>query len=238
MRKFPLGSDMFEASFLGSMYMSTILQSFANPGVTLCTSEYRKCEVFFAHFGRVNHKVQQHVVLVQISELKQQAKRAIDTNSSLEPIIGKARILHSEMQNILSGLRDELRVVEELGKDVLSSTVHAGHQRLLGVAIASFVLLLCVQQALSPGNTTLKSVAAGACEEVLELCNNARIYRPSGAVWTVHSLICVWCGAQDAHLRQRVYDALFDYQRDAMGPRAVVHTHQLKALERRLYMLD
>ena len=74
--------------------------------------------------------------------------------------------------------------------------IHTMSQRALGVALATKAILICVQRTLMPQISCPDEGAVDLSKQVLEVVEEARICHPLGAVWTVHTLICMWCAVK------------------------------------------
>ena len=182
-------------------------------------------------------------LMIQISEIMQNGRHVIASGACLDSLATEANELQATMADLLAAMHDRLRTLEaQSPEDSFDIKSHAAYraiyQRNYGVALASSAILQCAQRSFSPKSPERHVTTANICHEVLKVTDEARIYRPLGAVWTVHTLICTWCATQDASLRTMVGDALLDYQMDAMGPQAELQMDQLRLLERRLCLLE
>ncbi|KAL9116187.1 MAG: hypothetical protein Q9227_000558 [Pyrenula ochraceoflavens] len=240
MRKFTGGQDSFERSISGSLHGTLLLQSFANPSVQLTAQEYQNLEDTFLRIAGSTPDIRPWQLMAQISQMMAQARQAISSGSPLTAIAIKAKEYERSMQAILVDMHERLRAFEAQysSEPYLDTRTHASYQRAYGVALATHAILLCARRTLSPKDLTVESAAAELCHEALRVAHDAHAYRPLGAVWTVHTLICTWCATQDASLRTNVEDALLEYQRDAMGPKAELQMDRLRLLERRLGLLE
>ena len=239
MRDFGPLKNHFDLNLCGPANATVLLQSFANPAFRLETWEYRQLETAFDDAAPASQDVRPWKVMVQISELMQQARTAIASGSDLTALAVEADWLQTLMQSIVDSVHDRLRAWEEsMSKQVLDVKKHASFQRQYGVSLATMAMLLCVRRTLSPEDLTVEDTASHVCQEVLDISHDAQAYRPLGAVWTVHALICVWCATHDMTLRAKVIDAMMDYQRDATGPKAELRLDSLRLLERRLSLVE
>ena len=168
-----------------------------------------------------------------------QGRRAIAAGSSLHALAMMAKGLEEHMRDILTDMRERLQCFQTRSHETpLDDRMYALYQRVYEVALGTQASLLCAERTLSPQDATVDSAAADLCGEALRITNDARLYRPVGAVRTVHTLICTWCATQDLALRAKNEDALMDYQGDAMGPNARLQMDALRLLERRLNLLE
>ena len=239
MRKFTSGQNSFERDLFGALNGTLLLQSFANPRVRLTAQEYQSLEEFLLQAPRSARDVRALTFMVRISHLMAQARQAIASGSSLLALAIRAKEHEEHMQDVLTDMQEQLRGFKARSSNSpLDARGYARYQRVYGVALAAQASLLCAERTLSPQDATLDSTAANLCDEALRITHDARLYRPLGAVWTVHTLICTWCAIQDVALRAKVEDALLDYQRDAMGPKAKLQMDALRLLERRLSLLE
>ena len=182
-------------------------------------------------------------LMTHVSELMEHGRNSIASNACLNPLATEAKELEKTMADLLAAMHDELRTLEtQSTNSPLDVKLHAAYraiyQRNYGVALASSAILQCAQRSLSPKRSERHAISANICQEVLQVTDEARVYRPLGAVWTVHALICTWCATEDTSLRTKVESALLDYQKDAMGPKAELQMDQLRLLERRLCLLE
>jgi hypothetical protein len=219
------------------------LQSFANPDVRLSSLEYQTLGKVFSDAGSSTTDIRHWQLMIQISELMEHGRNSIASGACLNALATEAKELERTMADLLAAMHDRLRTLEtQPSNSPLHVKLHAAYraifQRNYGVALASSAILQCAQRSLSPKSSERHVISANICQEVLQVTDEARMYRPLGAVWTVHALICTWCATQDASLRTRVEDALLDYQKDAMGPKAELQMDQLRLLERRLCLLE
>lgn len=258
MRNFTSGRNHFENSLLGPLYGTLLLNSFANPATRLTTEEYQKLNDFFTDAAATTADVRQLSIMIQISELMARGRRAFASasGSCLQALAVEADELQTSMQVLLVSMRERLRTLEVHKCTVngnVNVRIYASFQRVYGVALSASAILLCAQRTLqgsSPHDydyepdlrsTTLPNldaIAAELCHAVLQVTHDSQAFRPLGAVWTVHVLICAWCAVKDITLRTMVGNALLDYQRDAKGPNADLRLDQLKLLERRLSLLE
>lgn len=239
MRQFTSGRDPFETHLFASLNATLLCQSIANPSIHLTTQEYRKLEKAFLGAAVAAQNIQPWLLMVRISELMAHGRRAITSGLCLDALATAAEEVDASMQLVLSGVRERLRALEvQACGDSFDIRTHASYQRLYGVSLAAYAILLCAWRTLSPGHATLDIAVSGLCYEVLQLTQSAQAYRPLGAVWTVHTIICTWCATQDIDLKAKVENAFLDYQRDAMGHKAKIPINRLRLLERRLSLLE
>lgn len=221
------------------MYGMLLFQSFANPRVRLSEQEYQSIEDFLVQASGSARDVRALILTVRISQMMAHARQAIASGSSLLPLAIMAKGFEEQMQDTLTDIQERVRGFKARSSETpLHGRLYAQYLRVYGVALGTQASLLCTERTLSPQDATLDSTAADLCSEALRITDDARLYRPVGAVWTVHTLICTWCATQDLALRAQIEDALLDYQRDAMGPNARVQMDALRLLERRLSLLE
>lgn len=234
MRQFTPGKNLFEIYLFGTLNGTLLHQSFANPNVHLTTWEYRQLEVAFGSAYTADIRPWQ--LMVRMSEVMEDGRKAIASRSSLEAISARAREIENSMQHILWTVREKVKAIE--CQDHFDVRTHARWQRVYGVTLAAHAILLCAQRTISPHHPTLRADAASLCHDVLQIVQEAGVYRPLGAVWTVHTLICTWCATEDIFLKEQIQSALLDYQRDAMGPKGKINMDSLRLLERRLSLQE
>ena len=237
MRGFPSGRDHFENDLFGSLSATLILQSFTNPEVTLCSNEYVSLEEAFFRAAKAlgNRDVRLWRLMAQISRLMAQSRDMRASELTLHVVAVEAEKLKHSVDVILAEMRCSYELLA-IGSDgsSLGTAAHAVRQRALGIAMATKAILICAFSALLPKNSGLEAEATDLSQKALDIVEDARIYRPLGAVWTVHTLICMWCAVQDASQKAKIEVALLDYQRDAIGPSFRLRLEQLIFLRQRL----
>lgn len=237
--KFPSSNNLFEMALFAPLYATLLLQSFANPIIRLSKWEYQKLGEAINNVAVSTVDIRHWRMMVRISELMARGRDAIKRGSSSNVLRREAEELQNSFEPILALMRARVRTYESSTPDEsFDRRLHATYQRTHGVALANSAILQTAQRTLCPDKRNRCFLTVTLCQEVLQLTDEARVYRPLGAVWTVHALICTWCAIQVTGLRSQVEVALLDYQRDAMGPRGCVRLDQLKLLERRLSLLE
>lgn len=231
MRGFPSGQNYFENSIFATLYMTLILQSLANPEVELSSREYDSVEQGYTMaFQALGSDETAHLLLLShISRLRMQIRNS-QTSKLLQTRVTEAEKLKMRADAILAEMRSEY----ETSFSSCGTAVHAVPQRALGVAMGTKALLMCVIRALPSQSSDLEKDVAALSEEVLSIVEDARVYRPLGAVWTVHTLLCMWCAVEEVTQRAKIEAALLDYQMDANGPSFQLQMDQLVLLRKRL----
>lgn len=238
MLDFPSGDTLFEMCLFGPLNATLLLQSFANPAVRLSAREYRRLGEALNSAAMSTVDVRHWQMMVRISELMARGRDAMRcgcSGSSLDVLGYEARELEKSFEPVLASMRARLRDLEaSTPNESFDRRLHATYQRTYGVALATSAILQTAQRTLCSDKGVRYSLTAALCHEVLQVTDEASVYRPLGAVWTVHTLICTWCAVQGTGLRSKVEAALLDYQKDAMGQKAGLRIDQLELLERRL----
>lgn len=174
-------------------------------------------------------------LLIRISKLMAMGRKLSASGQTYDTLVAEAQELRHSMDIILAEMQSSYeKPTSRLSELRPGMILHAVRQRGLGVAMASKAILLCACRTLLTDQSYLDADAAQLCKQVLDLIEYTKIYRPLGAIWTVHTMICLWCAVHEVSLRAKVEAALLDYQRDAMGPSFQLQLDQLNLLEQRL----
>ena len=238
MRGFPRGYNRFENDLFGVLSGTLILQSLANPEIKLTSQEYFRLEEALAgaseSVGALTSD-QHWRYISRISRLMSEYRDAVATGLPLDAIMIEADQLQQSMDTLLGHLRSDLETTDtESHTPIMARILYALRQRILGSAMATQAILLCVRRTLFPQKSTLDTEGMNLCREALILTDAARSTRPVGAIWTVHLLTCTWCAVRDVDLRAKIEEAIIDYQRDAMSPTFQIQRDKLRLLEQRL----
>ncbi len=239
MRRFPSGNNQFENYLFLALTTTLVLQSLANPEITLSLEEYGLLEEAYikAAKGIGSPDIRPGLLLARISKLMSQSRYPSASNLPPHPAAIAAEAKHV-MDAVDVVIAETWSAYEESTTGSDSSTfgpiIHASWQRTLGVTIANKAILLCACRTLLPDHLSLESEATALTQNALVVIEDARIYRPLGAVWTVHTLICLWCAVCDAAQKAKVEAALLDYQREVFGPSFELQLDQLRYLQQRL----
>ena len=241
MRQFPSGKDPFENELFAALCNTLILQSFANREIALSSHEYDQLDNALQGVAKVLgvSEIRSWQYMIRLSRLMSEGRDARDSSMPLDTTMIKAERLKQSMDTLVGDLRFQLEsTYAEYQNPSVARIIYAVRHRAFGVAVAAQAILLCVRRTLSPDDLVLDLEAMDLCDQALTIANEARIHRPHGAVWTVHTLICTWCAVRDTDLRAKIEGELVDYHRDATGPTFQLQLDQLKLLQRRLSLCE
>lgn len=236
-RGFPSGINRFENYLFRVLTSTLLLQSFANPDVSLCADEYDLMDEAFVNAakGLGNPDIRHWRLMGRISRLMARSRDISASGLTDHTVAVEAQNLCHSMDAILAEMRSSHQTPTNQSDTAPPGTIiHAIRQRGFGVALATKAILLCACRTLLLDQSALQADIAHLCQEALGIIEDARIYRPLGAVWTVHTLICLWCVVRDASLKAKVELALLDYQRDALCSTFQLPLDQLTLLQQRL----
>ena len=119
-----------------------------------------------------------------------------------------------------------------------SVRVHAHWQRMLGLGLAIVLVFNCLLRALDPTDVEADNDARAYCDKVVQLSDEAAVYRPLGSGYFSMCLIAAWAASDDLETRMLLRKKLLDFRSD-FSPGVPVGTLDLELdyIYQRLFLL-
>ena len=151
--------------------------------------------------------------LAHVPDLMRRGRIALITNSSTQGLIYEAR----HQYNMVKASVDKLREAYETSKAPSSpqaTRLHAHHQRMFGLGLAIVLIFHSLLQGLGDNSLGLCFDSQRCCEDVLDLAEHARPFRPLGSSYVLLCLTTAWVATTDDVLRESIVALYEDYQDD------------------------
>ncbi|KAI4169565.1 MAG: hypothetical protein LQ343_005585 [Gyalolechia ehrenbergii] len=130
----------------------------------------------------------------------------------------ETRSLLDECKPIITHLRERLQKYDPNTISAgLRNHLHAHYLRSLGLALGTGIILNCVLSGLEGTRDCIHEESSAWSEEIVQLSESAKKYRPLGAIAMVICLRFAWMGAADTDAKERVERLLFDYELACIG---------------------
>ena len=177
-------------------------------------------------------------------DLMQRGRTALREQIDLQMLISETRQQYMVLKVALKDLNDRLNTVQGLsfGSDPHAATLftrtHSHYQRSYGLCLVICILFNRILKALDANHTGLDEESMRLCEDVLELSQQAAMYRPLGASYIALYLFAAWCGSTDEATRARVEKSLIDYRTDFPAALGEGYKVELEHTSQRLSLLD
>lgn len=174
--------------------------------------------------------------LAHVPELMRRGRIALSTNSSTQGLIYEARHQYNKVKASV----DKLREAYETSKAPSSpqaTRLHAHHQRMFGLGLAIILIFHSLLQALGDNSFDLCFDSQRCCEDVLDLAEHARPFRPLGSSYVLLCLTTAWVATTDEVVRELLLQTYEDYQEDFPHPSNKNLSRCLDSTRDRLHLL-
>ena len=99
-------------------------------------------------------------------------------------------------------------------RDFIKNVLVAHYDRTYGIGLTVALFFHCMLSGLNAHDETTLFDADDYAQEALDLAERAVVYRPLGAGYMIFSLQAAWIATPDPELRNRLLNALVDFQND------------------------
>lgn len=232
-RGFPIGRDAFETTLFAIVRDSVAFRAISDSGIRFSDKEWKAFENSFQGDYPTTRLMR---CAVQVGQMMAHA-RTVGIGSYEERVVYVwATELQHKLDLITLDLQYEVYNKIVSGSDPSAAAkVHAQNQRNYNQALAISAQLICMRQAFSPANDDLEGEVDMLCSRMLQLAEDARIYRPLGANWIVIALMAVWCATNGTPLQATIEKVLDGWQEGTIGNRpAAMPREVLQDLYKRL----
>lgn len=130
----------------------------------------------------------------------------------------ETRSLLDRCTSIITVLRERLEKYDpELMPAILRNNLHAHYLRSLGLAFGTGIILNCIIGGLEGTSDCVPEESSTWSEEIVQLSEKAKKYRPLGAMAMILCLRFACLGAAEAAAQERVKALLYDYELACIG---------------------
>lgn len=224
------GQDDFESKILLSMRGAVLAEALCNSRICFTPDEWRRL-VENKYDGITSEGLIMRS-LAKLPDIILRGRSALKEQIDLEAMVTEVNHHYLILTEMLSELHNLYRSIQELIADANSPAVisptasnsmptlsirkaHAYHQRVYGFCLGFCMVFNCILKALEPNNTDLKIQSMSFTEDVLELADQAAVYRPLGANYITLCLIAAYCCTREEKATQAVVEGVvIDYAMD------------------------
>ncbi|KAI4180389.1 MAG: hypothetical protein L6R41_007268 [Letrouitia leprolyta] len=130
----------------------------------------------------------------------------------------ETRSLLDKCTSIITVLRERLEQYDpKIISAVLRNHLHAHYLRSLGLALGTGIALNCIISGLEGTSDCTPNESSSWSEEIVDLSETAKKYRPLGAMAMILCLRFACLGAADAAAQERLRTLLYDYELACVG---------------------
>jgi len=245
--------DDFECQIIFSMRGAVLVEALCNPRICFTPDEWRR--LVENKFDGITSEGVIVRSLAKVPDIILRGRSALKEQVGLELLVAEVSHQYVILKEMLSELHDLLRSVQALAATANSPSTlpfptsssqsaislmkaHAYHQRVYGLSLAFCMVFNCILKALDPNNTDLDIHSMSFCKEVLELAEQAAVYRPLGASYVTLCLIAAYCCSREEKATQAVIErVLVDYAMDLPVDLGTLKS-DLELISRRLSLLE
>ena len=216
-----------------------IVEALVNDQVQLTSDEWRG--LFIIQGDNVDSKWMQS--LARLPDIMQRGQNALESPcvppSTLLQLIHEIRSLHAEYQPVLTELRERFcgpgGNMASFAQDSadLSPILVAHFSRTYGLGLMVGIIMNSILNALDHESLHLRQDSSQMADEILQLAEFSRQYRPLGAMYMTICLRAAWMGAIEPETKAEIRAVLLDYHKDLQGSRAHVSITELEWLVER-----
>lgn len=238
--------DDFESELLLSLRGPVLFEALVNPRIQFSPRQWKILVGNQLDEGTPEGRMMR--CLAKAPDLMQRGRASLRGFVGLEVLISETRLEYRILKGILGEMEaryNSVNTVQDHGFSLLSSLpvqIHAHYQRMYGLALAICLIFNCICKAIDPNGFDLNIDSERYSKEVLQLAEEAAIYRPLGASYILLCLLAAWCGSSDKKTRKLVEVAYVDYRSDFPGDFMMDGKEStipmLKNCSRRLNLLD
>ena len=136
----------------------------------------------------------------------------------LLPLELETRSLLDDCKGIITTLRERLQNYDPATKPPqLRGHVHAHFLRSLALALSTGIVINCVLSGLEGTSDWVCEDSSTWSEEIIDLAEQATIYRPLGSMAMLICLRIAWMGAPNSNTRKEIEMLIFEWDRTCMG---------------------
>jgi len=212
--------DEFESKLVLSLRGPVLFEALWNPKISFTPKEWKR--IVENGLDGATYEGQMMRCLAYAPDFLKRGRDALQNKSDLELLRGEVTQQYLELKGILSEAHERfngyLKSPESGSGSSKSVTIrtmmHCWYQRSYGLGLAICLMFNCMMKALYPNDFDLEVESVDYCRQVLELTEQAALYRPLAAAWVSICLIAAWCARSDEEIRGPVEVALADYLSD------------------------
>jgi hypothetical protein len=228
----------FERKLLLSLRGPVIVEALFNPRIQFTPEEWDR--LVENELGGVTPEDAMMHILAQAPGLMQRGRVALRNHEPLNLLAVEARQLYAKMETILQKVLDRFNHFQELfaPRTAIINQVHAHYQRIYGLALSICLAFLCIVKALDPNDADLDNDSIRLSKDVLTLTDEAAMYRPLGASYTILCLSAAWCSTKNERIRSILRSKLAEQRLDYPGTSAETVEVELNRVFRQLSLLE
>lgn len=145
------------------------------------------------------------------------AERQSEDNSFLlDRLKLEAVTLQTEITSAIETLRVRLVNIHEVSVE-RPWILHAHYTRMYTFGLAIGIIINCIVGHMVDDKAETREKSSHYAQQIVEMAEAVRPYRPLGTLWMGLCLAMAWVGAPDETRRSEVEDLFVDYQRDLSG---------------------
>jgi hypothetical protein len=213
-------NDEFECKLVLSLRGPVLFEALCNPKISFTAKEWKR--LVENELDGTTCEGQMMRCLAKAPDFMQRGKVALQEHTDLKILRGEVTEQYLELKRILSELHERFIGFQKSPDSgggssksaIVQTMMHSWYQRSYGLGLAICLIFNCIMKALYPNDFDLEVESVDFCQRVLELAEQASIYRPCGAAYICICLIAAWCARSDEEIRGLVEAALADYLSD------------------------
>lgn len=163
--------------------------------------------------------------------------------SEVMAVLDEVEALKEASQSILDAFRDRIQDHRQStscehtpGFHDFWRVMHAHYARSFALQLAIEIILNSCLIALGSLKVDLAIESSKMSEEIVQLAEEVKGYRPLGALYMVICLTLAWLGADNEESKSQILDLLLEHQKDTNGATSSVSASGLDWIERRFML--
>ena len=165
------------------------------------------------------------------------------SRSDVMHVLHEVEALKEDSQSILDAFRERIQDHRQStscehteGLPGFWRVMHAHYARSFALQLTIEIILNSSLTALGSVNVDLAMESSKMSEEIVQLAEEVKEYRPLGALYMVICLTLAWLGADNEESKSQILDLLLEHQKDTHGATSSVSASGLDWIEKRFML--
>ncbi|KKK21013.1 hypothetical protein ARAM_005093 [Aspergillus rambellii] len=208
--------DEFERALLLSLRGPVLFEGLVNPNIQLTADEWKDMVE-----NELDSTAPEGLILRCLSRVPDILRRARNNPNGQAGILSlqtEMKALYSTVREVCDQFRDRLLEIEtpggSNGHTLTPGMFHAHYQRMYGLVVTIALYMNYMLIALGTNDRHLKPDGTFLATEMLNIAENAIIYRPFGSGYVPLGLMAGWVAIDNKPLRTLIERSIADYQQD------------------------
>ncbi|KAL8999564.1 MAG: hypothetical protein Q9169_001653 [Polycauliona sp. 2 TL-2023] len=215
-RGFAEPRDDFERQLLLTLRGSVVFEALLADTIHLTSRDWKILNATTPEFIRKYLDGQWFTCIANLPDLIQRSQAALIMHEApslhLLPLELEARALHENLKPIHTRLRERNEKYDKNSVPAaISNHLHTHYRRSLAMALGVGILLNCVLSGLEGTSTTVCEESASWSDEIVDIAELCKIYRPLGSMSMLVALRMAWAGAASLESKERIETILEEY---------------------------